>query len=461
MEVTALKRTSIDYVGKVVLSDGKVFRLIHDNHVDDVLHILKTLENTTLLGKDIINTKISDTKLFPEYKLILEHEKLEFVTYPTEWSPLEFYDAVKFFISLLQKLKQLNLGVCDDHLFNITLNRGKFILYDFGALKKGSTTRGSMKQIWRRIAMPLLLIYAKQWEKCKLFLVHEKLVPYKEISNYLNIFDKFKYYILAAAFYILYGISSLINKITKRNFDVDVPMIYILKKFLQFYPIKQKNLQGKLKKKQIKLSPQAVNGKIILLIKSLQPKWILEFGNEKALYAPIFAAEEVKAIYLNKDQKAIDRHYAEFTKCKSLCSTNFYSVAVDFVRPTFAGRSGPLDTDENIAPLLLAFKNRLPDIDITISTAAFLKSCVYRYLHFDDIIRQMRIFAKQHLLIEFPVKKPHWPDLSWFNIDWYNTENFEAALHEHFIILKRYNIEDTNVDSDEGNLILFLCKAKI
>jgi hypothetical protein len=461
MEVNTIKRASVDSVGKVVFVEGKIYRLIYDQYVDEIKHVLSTLEKVNLLDQDIINTKISDTKLFPEYKLVLEHEKLDFVTYPTEWSPLEFYDAARFFISLIPKLKQLNLGLRDWHLFNVTLNNGKFIFYDFAAIKNGSTTRGSMKQIWRMVAMPLLLIYAKQWEKCHLFLNNDKKIKYKEVSNYLNTFDKIKYCFLITPFYICYGIGSVINKISKYPFDLDAAMTRLLKSFLNFYPIKPQKVRKNKKQRPTNVFT-AANRKTLSIIKNLHPKWVLEFGKENAIYSPILAAEEVKSIYLDIDYKAIDKSYTEFVKNNNTqyCK-NFYAAAIDFVRPTFAGRSGPLDADENIAPLLLSFKNRLPNIDITIATAIFLKSCVGSYLHFDDIIRQMRTFAKQHLLIEFPVKKPYWPKLSWLNLDWYNTENFESSLQEHFIILNRYNIENKNIDDHEENLILFSCKSKI
>ena len=95
---------NIDPMGFLFKYKGRIFRAINDSEKKDVLYLFESGAIEELNEAKLIPyTKISDLKL-EGYDLILEHEKIDVIIYPTEWSFNMLKDAALLVIRVNQIL---------------------------------------------------------------------------------------------------------------------------------------------------------------------------------------------------------------------------------------------------------------------------------------------------------------------------------------------------------------------
>lgn len=84
-------------------------------------------------------TWISEEQI-PGYAMVLEHERIEHLTYAHEWTFGMLKDAALFVLELREFLSTRGYDLVDAHCDNVTFHHGRPIWLDFGSLVKNPTT---------------------------------------------------------------------------------------------------------------------------------------------------------------------------------------------------------------------------------------------------------------------------------------------------------------------------------
>jgi ribosomal protein L11 methylase PrmA len=186
-----------DPQANVYISDGRIFRVINDsgkekfNFLTNSLILKKSVEN-----KYLIDTWIPEKNTLPDFfkeKIILEHKKIPFISYPYEWSFNQLKDAAIHHLSFQIFLLENNIQLTDSSAYNIQFvgNRPIFIdCFSLSSYKEGDFWYGQ-KQFYEQFLNPLLLSSLKNisfnnWYKGSL-----EGIKNIEILSLLNFFEKF------------------------------------------------------------------------------------------------------------------------------------------------------------------------------------------------------------------------------------------------------------------------------
>lgn len=112
------------------LYDGKVIRIIEQN-IDDYKELITQIDDIPFL----INVEL----IFEDkYKIVVEHRKLDNITYYNEWTKKQRVEAAIATIQIQARLIKFGYYLNDPHGFNITFENNKPVYFDFGSIKKGN-----------------------------------------------------------------------------------------------------------------------------------------------------------------------------------------------------------------------------------------------------------------------------------------------------------------------------------
>jgi hypothetical protein len=115
------------YVGSY---NDRVIRIIEANQ-SDYKELLKQLRSILSIIKSEIISEEND-------RLIIEHPKLENITYHEEWTKKQKVSAAMTVIAIQEKLSSIGFYLNDPHAFNITFEYSKPVYFDLGSIKKGT-----------------------------------------------------------------------------------------------------------------------------------------------------------------------------------------------------------------------------------------------------------------------------------------------------------------------------------
>ncbi len=135
-DIELYSKTNIDPVGSLFVYQAKYYRAIKDAAVNDILYLFKSGAIDELNKLNLIpSTKISDLKL-DGFKLVLEHEKIETITFSSEWSFEMLKAAAKLTIDVNRILFKYGFETKDAHYNNIVFDKyiPKFV--DIGSFQK-------------------------------------------------------------------------------------------------------------------------------------------------------------------------------------------------------------------------------------------------------------------------------------------------------------------------------------
>ena len=135
-EIEKNEGLNIDPVGFLFNYKNKLFRAINNSYKDDILYlfssgVMKELNDANLIPY----TKISTIEL-KGYDVILEHQKIEPVTFSSEWSFEMVKAAAKAIIDVNLILFKYGFETKDAHNHNIVFDKyiPKFV--DIGSFQK-------------------------------------------------------------------------------------------------------------------------------------------------------------------------------------------------------------------------------------------------------------------------------------------------------------------------------------
>lgn len=133
-QVTRL--VGFDNAGEPFISGDRVLRGIYSGHADTVRRVLRVCEEYDLFSHGIVPTRELAENPHPElaYEMVLEHERIPFVTYPHEWSAAMFKEAALLHITLYELLEEHGLTIKDWHPHNILFSGTRPVFVDFTSI---------------------------------------------------------------------------------------------------------------------------------------------------------------------------------------------------------------------------------------------------------------------------------------------------------------------------------------
>ncbi|TAE00525.1 MAG: hypothetical protein EAZ97_05595 [Bacteroidetes bacterium] len=125
-----------DEIGKVFFWENRVFRAIYSPFTDWANDLFSCGLMTELIEKQLVpNSKISNYTL-EDFDLVLEHEKIEPVSYPYEWTFSMLQAAAVLVLEVNQIAQKYGYQTKDCHPFNVLFCGTKPVFIDIGSFVK-------------------------------------------------------------------------------------------------------------------------------------------------------------------------------------------------------------------------------------------------------------------------------------------------------------------------------------
>lgn len=122
-----------DTSGELFQDDERILRVIYPESGPLYYTVLKICEQNNLFQFGIVQTREKEKGLGEDIKLnlILEHERIPFISYPHEWPVSMIKDAALFHIDLFIELEKYGLTLKDWHPYNVLFKGVNPVFVDF------------------------------------------------------------------------------------------------------------------------------------------------------------------------------------------------------------------------------------------------------------------------------------------------------------------------------------------
>lgn len=463
------KLSVADDVGQVYEDHDKFYRGISSKYIDSTLEIIKSgLLEELINNKLFPETVVSDKKILG-YDLVLEHKKIEPITYPFEWSPEMLRQAGLAMLEVNDICGKYGYELKDAQPYNIVYEYNKCLFVDFGSIEKiphsGSLTHfKATSEFLMSYYYPLYLYStgAKGYYN-NAFLKVEQIISHTDFYLYRSFFIRMLPMKLLNKLELYYTYYIHIYNITDEKIDEKcsgfVAKIIFFMKSNSLFPFSgrtSKYLKNKITGLDLSLKtqwgeyhkdsgmisdagepiPTKRLGLVLEWVKKYKPYSVLELaGNQGALSKEIEKIADVKYIICSDyDHQAIDSLYSTI---KNRNDCKILPVLMNFIFPVSNSFTNPPEV-------------RLKS-ELVIALAVTHHLILTQNIRLDFIIETLFRFTEKYLIIEFMplglhngVSAPPLPD--WYTKDW-----FIEGLEKKFSIISEIKIEE--------NRVVFMAKA--
>lgn len=442
MEPKRITSSFRDPSGYVFTDDGKIKRVINPIYFEQY----KALTNSGFFNilfekKSLIrHHEISNDA----NRIIIEHQKIAFITYPYEWSFLQYKHAALLTLKIQKQCLQNNFTLKDASAFNITFFEGKPIFIDtlsFDFYPENTPWR-AYKQFVMHFLGPLVLCYYYGFEHLKSLAHQIDGIPLETLSKQLPL----KSYLSPT---LLTNIHLLAKYDAKHSETASTPktknslskasQIKLLDSLYDY--IKNLNIDQKTEwndyYNQINYEDAAFVNKKNLTLKwfeSIKGKTVLDLGGNEGTFSRVLKEFADLIIVADIDANAVEQNYRQVLQLKE---KEIIPVVIDFLNPP---ANYGFNNEERFSFLdrIIAFK---PD--------GCLALAVIHHLTLSGNVPfglSAKFFSQlsPNLLIEFPTREDSWVTFlinskrEFRNhFDFYNEENFEDDYSEYFEIIKK------------------------
>ena len=227
-----------DNAGRVIHHSNRIFRQVNKSGKERIDFFFKNdlykkaLENEYIIKSDILGKNDLKKYNFKEDSLIIEHEKIPYVSYPYEWSFYQLKEAALHHLNFHIYLLNNGATLIDSSAYNIQFIGSKPIFIDVLSVKEykeGEYWYGH-KQFCENFLNPLILSSKKGIQFNNWFKGNLEGIATEDLNKILNIFDKFSFNI----FVHVYLLTKFENKYKNQNkkFDLNIKKKFPKKNFL-------------------------------------------------------------------------------------------------------------------------------------------------------------------------------------------------------------------------------------
>jgi len=145
--------------GFLFMEEGRLFRQINPGAFDDYTLLNKSGLYEYLTSKNLLVPHREHDDRSDNEKIIIEPEKLEFISYPYEWSYTQLRDAALLTLHLQRRALEHGMSLKDATAYNIQFRNGKPILIDTLSFEKYEEGKPwvAYKQFCQHFLAPLAL----------------------------------------------------------------------------------------------------------------------------------------------------------------------------------------------------------------------------------------------------------------------------------------------------------------
>ncbi|HEX6576636.1 MAG TPA: hypothetical protein VF042_16830 [Gemmatimonadaceae bacterium] len=125
-----------DTAGEPFVYGDRLLRGIYQGHAQTVRRVLSICQANDLFSHGIVKTHEVFESPVPHlgYEIVLEHERIPFISYPHEWSASMFKEAALLHVALFERLQQHGLTLKDWHPLNILFSGTRPVFVDFTSI---------------------------------------------------------------------------------------------------------------------------------------------------------------------------------------------------------------------------------------------------------------------------------------------------------------------------------------
>lgn len=448
--------------------DGKIFRAINNSEKDDVLYLFESGAIDELNKANLIPfTKIADIQL-EGFDLILEHEKIDVVVYPTEWSFNMLKDAALLVIRINTILNKFGFETRDSHGYNILFHYSNPKFVDIGSFGRKTTKKyWSGKDNFREFYLYSLHMWSNgNSVLSKQFLINDG--KYLNTKDYEFFIYRYSFARIVPSKYLerfFYYLRLLRNL---QKFRVDEILIVkkekqkrSLLKFLMYMSkaglipnnnTKFSSLERKVRKikspslktewgdyhnnlSETKLFDEGSRFRLIIeQIKRLKINSVLEIAGNQGLLSAELSRSIDTIICSDIDENAVDIMYFRAKQN----NTKIYPSLLDFLSPVY--QSLYYAESKSVSK---RFKS-----DAVLALALTHHLILTRKVPLDNIFEALSKYTNRYLFVEFmPLGLRRGEVPNWYNLEWFR---------EHFN--KYYNLLTEFPSEKDGSRVLLIGK---
>ncbi len=389
--------------GRLFWSGGELYRGIPEKCAEFTRRIFAAGIVDELNSQQLIpRTRLTKASL-PDYPIVLQHERVPFVSYAHEWSPTMLRDAALFAIRVLRKLAPHELTLTDAAPWNILFVGCEPRFIDFSSIVAAREDQGRIPQDLQSYYLRSLELYAQgHGHLARLLLTDYEHGPIAESF---------------AAISGRAGAPGLVGKILQRGRQLAAPD-----------PLTQ--LEGRLSEFQFaKAESVAGDGAefehVEKILSEQQPRSVFVAGVRDDAVALLAARLGAHVLAIDRKAERVDALYQKARAMKA----NILPLVMDLRYPA-AGHG----VENNVlAPALTRLR-----CDMVVALGLIPALVFAQRLRFEQIAGTFSRLAAQTLLVDFPAADE--PSIAESLRDpyfhWFNREHFLEALRPHFASIK-------------------------
>jgi len=433
--------------------EGRVLREVSNNKKEFFLEFLDSDFYRQLRGKSIVETDFVNFRKIEKNKtstdtFFLEHEKIEFITYPHEWCFETLKEVAIFHLNLQKKALDSGFFLKDASPYNVQFKNGKPIFIDllsFESYHEGDYWV-AYKQFCDNFLNPLVIRSHTGIEHNMFFRGSIDGVDARLTSAILPLKSWFSFKIISHI-HIRAWLEKKVDSsspsqsissrpgISKKNIQAlwESLEIFIKKlsaRDLTYWSEYENN------NSYVKTAVQIKDNLVRNFINKYKPNTLLDLGCNRGRFCRIaFESGASKVIGLDIDGSAVDKANLDYF----LRSRDFIALQFDLMNPS------PAIGWQNIERSIIW--DRMPRIDTLICLALVHHICISKNVPLGDFVKFLFNLSKT-ILVEFVPKTDSMVQGLLSNrsdiFDDYNEENFERELSKHGHIIEKRNIKDSS-----------------
>ncbi|HLG37188.1 MAG TPA: class I SAM-dependent methyltransferase [Nitrososphaera sp.] len=464
-----------DSGGEAFLSQGRVFRGIYSGNGSLYRAVLRTCEAADLFRFGIVATRESPDNPCPHlrYDLVLEHERIPFISYPHEWPGSMLKAAALFHIDLYIMLGAHGLTIKDWHPYNILFKGTEPVFVDFTSIipidnlqdegyltpsyvpplfrRAWNTTSAHFYEMYRRMfvpyfLLPLYLMDREQHGRARTRMSETILNASGSVIARREVFPNVSFDGWRFRAKLFLKMLALVDRgPVKRRF------LELLREEVQGLSASPRSSAYSnyyaAKNEELGFEPswnwtdkQRVTYEAI---KRFQPRTLLDIGCNTGWFSVLAANLGCQVVAVDMDEACVNSLY-DRAKREGL---PILPLVMDVTKPTpdvwplAYDSEPPLSLIGGNYPLLLSADKRLR-CDMVLALALVHHLALGQGLSFNEIARRLSDFTKKYLLVEFVAREDQLivgePSFfSAFNanprqFDWYTLDNFLQELRGYF-----------------------------
>lgn len=449
---TTAKRNSgsfRDPSGYVFERDGRIFRTISDRGFENYEHSKKSGFLDAAIEKHLVVDcrEIKEAYLGVEAKLVVEHPKLPFISYPYEWSFEVLKTAAIFHLDLQLMALEYDVALSDASAYNVQFIGTSPIFIDVLSFRKYTEGEywGAHRQFCEQFLNPLLLRAERGVGHNATYRGNLEGISTTDIDKLLPVWRKFTSWTLFTQVFLQAKFQSGANKKGGEKLDTSKQRSLSKNAFTEMLT-QLRNWISKLEPKDktktvwadyagdhsyADQETQAKREFVMEFSRAVQPKILWDLGCNTGDFTK--AAQDITkcvGIGFDFDQNSLDEGFLRARKEKS----NFFSVFLDAANPS------PSQGWDNVERLSLGDR---ANADAVLALAFEHHLAIGRNVPLPQVIDWICSLAPSGVIEFVPKSDPMIVQMLSLRediFDEYNIENFESALQKNAKIVKSIQV---------------------